>query len=335
MSGDDGRRPADDSTPDDSSERAPEDAPTDGSSENADGDADPHADSTAGDFDSSPEESTRGPESNGGATSSGRAADDEGSGGADAPPTHAVPNARSDESVLHRFRHAEEGPFLFLREVLSSVGVVVAVGLLLFAISGVWPPMVAVESGSMEPNMYRGDLVFITEPGRMMPAEATYGDTGVVTAVNGEQIGYRSFGGYGSVVVYDSPNKFGPPIIHRARFWVEDGENWYDRANPDYVNAPSCEQLANCPAPHAGFITKGDANSGYDQAMRIAEPVKPGWITGTARVRVPYLGWIRLFFSEGFAAIAESTGPVGSTLVGPTPTHSLGAQPAVERPAAA
>jgi signal peptidase len=80
---------------------------------------------------------------------------------------------------------------MWIREMLSSVAIVLAIGLLLFGVSGVWPPMVAVESGSMEPHMHRGDLVFITEPGRYMP-DATYGSTGVVTAETGTEINYRT-----------------------------------------------------------------------------------------------------------------------------------------------
>jgi signal peptidase len=205
----------------------------------------------------------------------------------------AVSNASDTDRETRQSRYSEV--VSFLRELLTSVAAVVLVGLLLFAISGVWPPMVAVESGSMEPVMHRGDLVFITEPGRYAP-NAAYDGTGVVTVDVGKEVGYTSFGGPGSVVVYDQPGLGGSPIIHRAHFWVAEGENWYDRANPDYVSAANCAQLNNCPAPHAGFVTKGDANARYDQANGISDPVKPEWITGIARLRVPYLGLIRLSF---------------------------------------
>ena len=213
-----------------------------------------------------------------------------------------------DRSLLHRTWHAQTGPLFFVREVATSAAAVLFVGLLLFGISGVWPPMVAVESGSMEPHMHKGDLVFITEPGRYTP-EAAYGSTGVVTAETGDDMGYRTFGGPGSVVVYDDPGRGGPPIIHRAVFYVEEGENWYGRTDPEFVSADSCDELLNCPAPHAGFITKGDANSRYDQASDIAPPVKPSWVTGIARVRIPYLGWVRL----GLAGVMQpQPGAVGT-----------------------
>ncbi|MFC6874015.1 S26 family signal peptidase [Halobellus marinus] len=210
--------------------------------------------------------------------------------------------ARDPEvGFITRFRTARSGPLLYIRETLYSAMAVLAVGLLLFAISGVWPPMVAVESGSMEPEMHRGDLVFVTEPHRFSPDYAV-NDTGIVTVEVGTDRGYRSFGGNGSVVIYDPPDRAGSPIIHRAHFYVEEGENWYDRANPQYMSADDCAALSNCPAPTDGFITKGDANTRYDQASGIAGPVRTEWIRGTARLRIPYLGYVRLQLAGIFAA---------------------------------
>ncbi|MXR51050.1 S26 family signal peptidase [Halovenus sp. WSH3] len=182
---------------------------------------------------------------------------------------------------------------LFLRDIVTSIGAVVLLGLYIFMISGVWPPMVAIESGSMEPNMSQNDLVFVMETDRFQP-DAAHGDTGVVTAQQGAEIGYQQFGNSGDVIVYNPQgNENVTPIIHRAMFWVEEGENWCDRANDEfYVEEEQCNS-----APHAGFITKGDHNPTYDQAgTGNLEPVKPEWIVGTAEVRVPGLGWLRLQF---------------------------------------
>ncbi|MFC7135776.1 hypothetical protein ACFQRB_02580 [Halobaculum litoreum] len=44
--------------------------------------------------------------------------------------------------------------------------------------------------------------------------------------------------------------------------------------------------------------------------------VKPEWVRGVARVRVPYLGYVRLVFSE---AILAQTGP-GVDVAAATPT---------------
>ncbi|WP_338740541.1 S26 family signal peptidase [Haloplanus salilacus] len=236
---------------------------------------------------------------------------------------------RGRDGPLRRVLAAESGALLVLRETAVSVGAVVAVGLLLFAISGVWPPMVAVESGSMEPHMQKGDLVFMTEPGRFA-GDAAHEGTGVVTRETARQGDHWKFGAPGSVIVYDDPGSAGPPVIHRAQFWVEEGENWYDRANPDYVAASDCEEMRNCPAPNDGFVTKGDANGRYDQVNGISEPVEPGWIVGIARVRIPYLGWVRLSVSS---LALDSPSVASTTLEGETGTGlgDAGSGPVGER----
>jgi signal peptidase len=219
----------------------------------------------------------------------------------------------ADESLVHRFRHDREGALMWIREMLSSVAVVLLVGLLLFGVSGVWPPMVAVESGSMEPNMRVGDLVFVTEPGRLAPDAAENG-VGVVTHEVGQKVDYRTFGSYGSVMIYTPPGRTGAPIIHRAMFHVTEGENWYDRADAEYHNAVDCGSLANCPAPHDGYITLGDNNGAYDQASGLSPPVRAEWVNGVARLRVPYLGYIRLIATGQVELNEAIAGAVGSGL---------------------
>ncbi len=195
----------------------------------------------------------------------------------------------------------------FVRDFLSSVVAVLLVGAILFGVSGVWPPMVAVESGSMQPHMHRGDLVFVMDEHRLVPEKAT-GDTGIVTFRAADDSSYRKFGSYGDVIVYRPNGGGGTPIIHRARFWVNESEDWYDKAKPGMVPGDACDEIRNCPAPHAGFITKGDNNGLYDQVSGISGPVKPGWIRGTAEIRIPWLGYVRLHFG----AIRAATGSVGA-----------------------
>ncbi|GGL55452.1 S24/S26 family peptidase [Halocalculus aciditolerans] len=209
-------------------------------------------------------------------------------------------------AAVERVYRSDHGVVVFAREVLSSALVVAVVGLLLFGVSGLWPPLVAVESGSMQPHIQKGDLVFVTEEHRFSP-DSAYGDTGVVTYRVGERADYRTFHEYGDVVVYERDGRSRTtPVIHRARFWVNDGENWYDEADARYVEgARNCSELTYCPAPHAGFITKGDHNGYYDQADGISSPVRPSWVRGTAELRLPWLGRIRLLFSG--ATLSAST----------------------------
>jgi signal peptidase len=183
---------------------------------------------------------------------------------------------------------------LFVKDIVTSVLAVLILGGYLFAISGIWPPMVAIESESMEPNMNVDDLVFLMDNDRFAPSAA---EAGVVTARAGAETGYETYGQSGDVIVFEPDgNGRTTPIIHRAMFWVDAGENWCQQADPQYLGglSPSND---DCVADNAGFITKGDNNNRYDQAATQAEnPVKPEWVVGTAEVRLPRLGWFRLQF---------------------------------------
>ncbi|MFC6719669.1 S26 family signal peptidase [Natrialbaceae archaeon GCM10025810] len=216
-----------------------------------------------------------------------------------------------DDGVVRWFLKTNDGTIVLLRDVLSSVAIVAVIGLLLFAVSGVWPPLVAVESGSMEPNMERGDLIFVVDEDRYAGDGAAAG-TGIVTAATGEDSGYEKFGGDGDVIIFQpNGNDRATPVIHRAQYHVEAGDNWVERADSDVVRGASCSDIQTCPAEHDGFVTKGDANDGYDQDFRNqgagSDVVKDEWVTGKAMFRIPYLGYVRLAF-DGMLANAAAPG---------------------------
>ncbi|SNZ14898.1 signal peptidase, endoplasmic reticulum-type [Natronoarchaeum philippinense] len=213
--------------------------------------------------------------------------------------THADQSVPApSEDPIGWFRQTDSEAVIVFKDVASSVGIVLVIGLLLFGISGVWPPLVAIESGSMNPHMQKGDLVFIMQEDRLTPDAAVEG-TGIVTYQQGKETGYSTFGSYGDVIVFQPNGQDRTPIIHRAMFYVEEGENWYEKANESHIEADSCEEINACSAPHSGFVTKGDnpqTNQQYDQVNQY-QIVKPEWIQGTAEVRIPWLGCIRLEFS--------------------------------------
>lgn len=228
------------------------------------------------------------------------------SGPDQSPPERERAATRSDRHGPDQPSGANQsdGPgwVLYVWDLASSIAIVAVIGALLFTASGIWPPMVAVESASMEPVMEKGDLVFIMEGDRFPGPNAH--ETGIVTARAAEGSGYTKFDAYGDVIVFEPDgSKQKTPVIHRAMFWVEEGEDWSDKADPAYLAGNSeCaegstgDRIPNCPAPHSGFITKGDANPSYDQVNNIASggPIKPQWIVGTAEFSAPYLGNIRL-----------------------------------------
>jgi len=161
-----------------------------------------------------------------------------------------------------------------LRDLVSVAKILIVFMILSQIIFGTWAPMRAIESGSMEPHMKIGDIVFIKDISR----------TNVVTQEEGTTSGYKTFGDYGDVVLY---RKYGrtdvTPIIHRAMYYVEAGE-------PMWEGGPI--------APHAGYITKGDHNKVIDQYGLCTVPIREEWVIGVARYRIPYAGYVRLAFSK-------------------------------------
>ena len=166
------------------------------------------------------------------------------------------------------------------RELVKDIAWVAVLLLLYVSVSqlvlGVWQPLVVVESGSMEPHLYRGDVVLIQSPAM----------TSITTWREGKENGYTSLGDFGDVILYHKFGKDGTPIIHRAMYFVEKGEPMWDGGPP---------------APYAGYITKGDnqrTNPYYDQEGSVSHlaPVRSDWVVGVARLRIPLIGHITLLF---------------------------------------
>ncbi|KUL02222.1 MAG: Signal peptidase, endoplasmic reticulum-type [Methanomicrobiales archaeon 53_19] len=185
-----------------------------------------------------------------------------------------------EKSLISRFRESDHPAVSLARDLLWVACVVGGVALILFLASGTWPAVVAVESGSMLPEMQIGDLVFVVAPDR-------FGS--LITAEEGVASGHSSFGHPGDVIVF-RPNGYDSihPIIHRAlvRIDAEVAENELAFQNP-----------------HGGIITKGDNNQVIDQVTthpgigRI-EPVRDEWIIGKAVFSIPLVGYLPLHIVE-------------------------------------
>ncbi len=173
-----------------------------------------------------------------------------------------------------------------LISTLLTVAVIIGVGI---AITGTWPFMVAVQSGSMEPHLHIGDVVILVSPSR----------TKIITWVEGHRLHYRMFGDYGDVIVYyPNGDRRITPIIHRVIAWVNKG----DRI-PILDHRTGKLILSNVVAPSSGYITQGDHNPIPDQLAELPNgerilPVKRSWIVGVAKFRIPYIGYLRLLLQK-------------------------------------
>ena len=197
---------------------------------------------------------------------------------------HSDTPKEDNRSIITRFRKSEHPVLSLARDLIWVACVVGGIALLLFTVSGTWPAVVTIESGSMLPEMQVGDLVFVTAADRFSP---------LVTAEEGQEIGHISFGHPGDVIIYrPNGNDQVHPIIHRALILITAEE--------------AAEQLS-FENPHGGIITQGDNNPIPDQLTSYPgigriEPVKEEWIIGKAVFRIPLVGYLPLHLVE-FAAL--------------------------------
>ena len=213
-----------------------------------------------------------------------------------------------------------------VKDVGIAIGCVVLVFLLTFAYSGNWPPMVVIESGSMEHDnnsLYAepgythlgtidtGDLVIVKEAEKK----------DIVTYLEGKNTGYKKYGDYGDVIVYykngirEKDGQPVTPVIHRAMFWVDvDVENktyHVPEAGRTFYNEIDLEQFGDDKLvgtiegqvlQNSGYVTKGDStgNPHPDQMTHFdingnkVQPVDPDWVVGMARGELPWFGLIKL-----------------------------------------
>ena len=179
------------------------------------------------------------------------------------------------KELVHTFMNSNNFWVSLARDILFAFAAVAIIALALYLYAGVWPPLVSVQGTSMYPNMHDGDLILIQGIDRSK----------IVTYDAGKQDGYMTFGGYGDVIVYQPwGQKNMTPVIHRALY---------------YVNASQPMWQGGIAAPNEGFITQGDNNFLFDQSSGVCPntPVKSDWILGVAKLRIPFLGYVRSFFS--------------------------------------
>jgi signal peptidase len=109
-----------------------------------------------------------------------------------------------------------KGYILLLKELLVVGVIIIVILVALFAYSGLWPPVVVVESGSMQHSDTQSSIGTI-DTGDIVIVQKVQGSQDVVTYLDGVSNGYKTYGEFGDVVIY---NRYGlterVPIIHRA-----------------------------------------------------------------------------------------------------------------------
>ena len=210
---------------------------------------------------------------------------------------------------------------------ISIIGIVVIMflGIVYFVKenSGVNPPFTVVESQSMQHNdnqseigiIDTGDMIYVQSPD----------NCDIITYVEGYKTGYKSFGDYGSVIVYK--RETGNPVIHRAIVYVEkNGSGWdieslegfndslwningsntsymgvsgtlymtFKSDYRDYTISVNLDSLIQ-----SGYLTLGDNNEEFDQNTSVMHdrPISRDMIKSVAQVEIPWLGCLKLMMN--------------------------------------
>ena len=229
------------------------------------------------------------------------------------------------------------GVIAVVRDITLSAGIVVLILVSLYAYTGVWPPMVVIESNSM---MHGNDSqVGVIDTGDLTLVKSIKDRHDVVTYVEATcatnpRHGFQTYGDYGNVIVYRKNGLSDIPVIHRAIAWVEYNEsgscstrNLYTGDVPDlhlynvtgfsltnvgyqkqtiFVNLASIfrySMVSTSHRAHDGFVTHGDHNPPQvdQESLKVrdgmVEPVKVGWVVGRAEGELPWFGLFKLWIS--------------------------------------
>jgi len=224
---------------------------------------------------------------------------------------------------------------LFVLAVVLTVFVSAGAGIYLY--SGADSPFSVIVSESMQHGtesrygtIDAGDMVFVRAPSSVR----------IQSYIEGASTGYRSFGEYGSVIIYDrGPNL--NPVIHRAILWLEYDEDtgfWTAPFLKEYgdfscigdpdgdpVGMTGILQIRNIGYAkqsvsinldllrhESGFLTKGDnasTNPVLDQSSDIARnnPIGMEEIRSVPTTEMPALGSVKMYLQGKGDAVPENS----------------------------
>ncbi len=217
----------------------------------------------------------------------------------------------------------EGGGLALYRDVGLALGIVFILFLAAYFYAGNWPPVVLIESGSMEHSDDDSTLRTGTiDTGDLVLVKKVDERDDIITYLMGRKSGHKTYGDYGDVIVYHKNGlEGGTPVIHRAMAWVdvdnELGETVYrvegyphDFSASEGITIPDIDakEVGKTGSQHgelkwSGYLTKGDSdgNSDVDQKpalfdieQRPVQPVKVDFIIGKARGEIPWMGMLKL-----------------------------------------
>ena len=122
-------------------------------------------------------------------------------------------------SGLFQEKEEKKNPWKGLaRDVLIAGAIVAIVLASLYAYAGVWPPLVVVESSSMQHSGTESSLGVI-DTGDMVFQQAAPTTDSIITYVRGRAADYSTYGDFGDVIIFRHDGS-STPVIHRAIMYI-------------------------------------------------------------------------------------------------------------------
>ena len=222
------------------------------------------------------------------------------------------------------------------RDLLVAAIIVVVFLAAIYLYTGVWPPLVVVESSSMQ-HSDRESFLGVIDTGDMVFQQAAPTRADVVTYLEGRAAGYATYGDYGDVIIFRRAGN-PTPVIHRAIMYITlyvNGtadvpalagiSNWTaigdagPTTSPFYLHTVTIHAMgfrhdlgitfdfANFGGfvPRSGYLTMGDNNAPlYDTSWL----PRQGDIIGRARGEIPWFGLLKLTLQPTDSCCADGWG---------------------------
>lgn len=104
------------------------------------------------------------------------------------------------------------------RDLILAVAIVAVIFAAMWAYSGVWPPLVVVESSSMQ-HANSESFLGVIDTGDMVFQQSAPTRSSVVTYLEARVTGHATYGDYGDVIIFHRGGN-PTPVIHRAIMYV-------------------------------------------------------------------------------------------------------------------
>jgi signal peptidase len=237
---------------------------------------------------------------------------------------------------MRKSRRRKEEVLSLIKDVVIAAVIVSIVMASLWVYTGfIWPPMVVVESGSMMHG--KDSAIGIIDTGDLTLVKKVESRHDIITYIEANPIynstsrahkGYKQYGDFGDVIIYEKNGMSGTPVIHRAIMWVVFNTSDANMGRP-CADIPDLDMLCvhqfSLPyatyrhedilidfsvifnrdyARHDGFLTHGDHNQPVvDQASlpdkngNTVSSIPVEWVVGKAEGELPWFGIMKLMAS--------------------------------------